>query len=430
MMRVAINAQFVPGTGYGGVESVLIGLVRALAELDDQEAEYVIIGPAEDPDWLTPQLGSRMKCVAGPPRDPSAPPAGLKNRVQAGLRRAGRLLNGPTPRSKWPEVPVSNGFYEQLGCDVIHFPYQSFTLCALPSVYNPHDLQHRHFPQYYHPEQIARRETIYYGGCRLSHTVAVASSWVADDITHQYGISREKIQVIPWAPPTAAYARPKPEHLQTAKDKYALADDSFAFYPAMLWPHKNHHRLISAVARLRDQHNLKVNLICTAKKNHLWEDIHRQIHALDLQDQVRFLGLIPAEDLRALYALAQFVIIPTLFEAASGPLFEAWMEGTPAACSAVTSLPEQAQDAALLFDPYDEDSIAAAMARMSTESDLRANLRQHGRRRLKDFSWQRTAKAYRALYRRAAKIPLTAEDQQLLRWDWMQTAQQKSEILE
>ncbi len=143
------------------------------------------------------------------------------------------------------------------------------------------------------------------------------------------------------------------------------------------------------------------------------------MNELGLGRQVKFLGLVPREELSALYRAAQFVFIPTLFEAASAPVFEAWQHGAPVACSSVTSLPEQAAGAALLFDPFDVEAIARALARMATEEGLREELRRSGARRLDDFSLERTAKAYRAVYRRAAGLELGEEDRRLLGWDWM-----------
>jgi glycosyltransferase involved in cell wall biosynthesis len=134
--------------------------------------------------------------------------------------------------------------------------------------------------------------------------------------------------------------------------------------------------------------------------------------------------MISPEEVRAIYRLSEFVLVPTLFEAASGPVFEAWYEGIPVACSTVTSLPEQAGDAALLFDPYSVDAIADAVLRMATDERLRQELKRKGTRRLLDFSWERTAKAYRAVYRRVANRPLTEQDRQLLSWDWMQNPKQ------
>ena len=46
-------------------------------------------------------------------------------------------------------LPQSHGFYESLGGDIIHFPFQEFTVCRIPSIYNPHDLQHLHYPQFF-----------------------------------------------------------------------------------------------------------------------------------------------------------------------------------------------------------------------------------------------------------------------------------------
>ena len=101
------------------------------------------------------------------------------------------------------------------------------------------------------------------------------------------------------------------------------------------------------------------------------------------------------------------------------PILEAWQEGAPVACSAVTMLPDQAGDAALLFDPTSSESIADAMLKMWTSAPLRSELARLGAERLRHFTWEKTAKAYRAVYRRAAGWPLTEEDRILLRWDWM-----------
>jgi glycosyltransferase involved in cell wall biosynthesis len=96
----------------------------------------------------------------------------------------------------------------------------------------------------------------------------------------------------------------------------------------------------------------------------------------------------------------------------------------------VTSLPEQVGDAALLFDPLSVEAIAIAMKQMATDESLRASLVRKGRQRLLDFSWERTAKAYRAVYRSAAGRTLSEEDRFLLSWDWMRNPKrQKEEIL-
>jgi len=61
----------------------------------------------------------------------------------------------------------------------------------------------------------------------------------------------------------------------------------------------------------------------------------------------------------------------------------------PAITSNTSSLPEVARDAALLVDPHDVDAIAAAMLRMVTDADLRAELARWGHENVKRFSWEK-----------------------------------------
>jgi glycosyltransferase involved in cell wall biosynthesis len=422
-LKVAISARFVPSLGAGGVESVVLALVRALGRLDGPE-EYAVLTHPDAADWLRPYLGPNQHILVAPtPHDARRSLEGLKRLLgplRPMLRSAWRSVLGASEPSAFPWIEQSDGFLESLGCAVVHIPYQCYTLSSLPTVYNPHDLQHLHLPQFFEPAAIARRETVYRAACDHAHTVAVGSGWVKHDIEQHYGVPAAKIQVIPWAPPTQVFDSPTPGQLDEIRSRYALPSE-FAYYPAMIWEHKNHLRLLEALALLRDRDRLTVNLVCTgAPYPPFWPRVAERLRGLGLDSQVRFLGMVPADELRSLYRLARFVVVPTLFEAASGPVFEAWQEGVPVACSTVTSLPEQAGSAAVLFDPLSVDAIADAVRRMATDAILRADLVRQGTWRLRDFSWERTARAYRAVYRRAAGLALSEEDRDLLAWDWAQ----------
>src|SRR5262245_1638888 len=85
-LRVAIHAQISPDSGAGGVESVLIGLITALGKLPDSCEDYVIVGPASNPEWLRPYLGANMKLVSTLSATPDRQPiASLKRRIQRRL---------------------------------------------------------------------------------------------------------------------------------------------------------------------------------------------------------------------------------------------------------------------------------------------------------------------------------------------------------
>lgn len=441
-LRVAINAQLMPDGPSGGIVTVLRALA-ALTELEDEGEEYVFVGPYEDPEWMRPLLTRGQKIVRGPHSmsqagwridrlEPFKKTLGPLRPIARGLKQLLAPKEHTNQEKSSPEFALehlaaatSRIFFQNLGCDVIHFPFQSFSACGIPSVYNPHDLQHLHLGEFFSSAEISRRETLYPGACRAAHTVVVASQFVKHDVVERYGVASERVQVIPWAPP------PLPKlagdnDIRAIQRKYDLVEKPFILYPAMTWEHKNHIRLLEAVAYLRDNKSLDLRVICTGFKTDFWPHIEGWLDKLNLREAVTFPGLISLAELNAFYQAAQFVFVPTLFEAASAPVFEAWQHGTPVACSGVTSLPEQVADAALLFDPFSVKEIASALARMATDAGLREDLRRRGTLRLKDFSLERTAKAYRAVYRRAAGRELDEEDRWLLGQDWRKASASES----
>jgi glycosyltransferase involved in cell wall biosynthesis len=413
-MRIAFDAQILPGGHHGGVEQVVLNLVRALGRLDGAE-EYVIISHWRYPHWLKPYLGPNQKITTSLAHSYSGTTRFGPRGIAVPARRVWRKLREHIPirGGGAPLVPESKGFYESLNADLVHFPFQGYVRSRLPFIYNPHDLQHLHMPQYFPPAQVALRETIYRAGCREARAITVPSQWVKRDIVKQYALEPEKILVTHWAPATDVYDPITEQTLAVTRRKFVLPE-TFAFYPAQTWEHKNHLRLIQALALLRDHESIELPLVLTGKATAFWRVITRQIQALGLTRQIHFLGFVLPNELRALYQLAQFVIHPSLFEGGGLPILEAFREGTPVACANATSLPEYAGDAALLFDPVSPESIADAIKRMTLEAGLRASLRERGATRVRTFSWEQTAQKYRALYRHIAGQVLNDHDRTLL----------------
>ena len=385
-LNVAIYSAIDDVGRNGGLESALIGLVAALGRAGDKDQRYTIIVSAADPDWLRPYLGDNQQLITRPGR------YSLRSKIKARLRSsfASREQRGAT----------STRFLDALGCDVIHFPYQYFERTALPSIYTPHDLQHVHHPEFFSSEEVARREKVYREGCAQASAITVGSEWVKQDLVESYQVPDEKIFIVPWAPVTEVYPRLGEAAERSVLERLGLRRP-FALYPAVTWPHKNHIRLLEALALLRDE-GTELSLVCTGHQTPYFSEIVEKCRSLRLSNQVRFLGMVPGEELRALYRNAELVVIPTLFEAASGPMFEAWLEETPVACSAVTSLPEQANGAALLFDPLSVEEIAQALSKLHLDERLRRGLVVKGSRRLQDFDWGRTAKSYHDIYQAVA----------------------------
>ncbi|MCX7858325.1 MAG: glycosyltransferase family 4 protein [Deltaproteobacteria bacterium] len=415
-LRIAISAELLPGGIYGGIEQFVISLVKSLGQLNDGSEEYVIIGHYHKAGWLKPFLGLNQKLVKAPPPTRMEPFKRLLGPLRGPVGKVWRYSKRFFCHSQQVNllsVPESNGFYESLGVDLIHFPHQQFVKCKLPTVYNPHDLQHLHYPQFFRSEDIELRNMIYKTGCAYAYAVIAESQWVKNDIISNYGINPEKVTVIMRGAPTQLYEPVSEKILLKLKKKFKLPE-TFVLYPAQTWPHKNHIRLLEAISLLHTKEALSIKLVCTGKKNEFWPVIKKRIRELRLEEQVRFLGFVSPVEIRALYRIAQFVIFPSLFEGGGFPVVEAFSEGVPCACSSVTSLPEYGGDAVLYFDPTSVESIAHALYLMSTDSHLRKTLKEKGKERSKLFDWHKTAKTYRALYRKIAGLTLSEEEEQLL----------------
>jgi glycosyltransferase involved in cell wall biosynthesis len=166
--------------------------------------------------------------------------------------------------------------------------------------------------------------------------------------------------------------------------------------------HKNLHGLISAFAMLGDrQDSLPVQLVLPGSPNDYERELRAQAQALGIEASVHFPGWVSDYDLAELYAAAACFVLPTFQEGFGLPVLEAMARGVPVACSDIPALTEVAGDAAAFFDPNDPSSIAQAITRVTGDEQLALSLVERGHERCRKFTWERTAQATLASYRRA-----------------------------
>ncbi len=409
-LKVCVDARLV--SGGGGIEQFIIGLAAGLSSLTDGEERYLFLTWADTEEWLAPYLRNSCQVLRGP--NAPRPPAGkewLKRRVPLvgwAWHRFSPLLG-----RRAVHLERSDGTVERAGCDLMHFTMPHGFLTDVPSIYHPHDLQHLHLPQFFTLRQRVVREVIYRAFCAQARLVVLPSFWSARDVVRHYGLPEAKVRAVIGAPVLTAYPVPTEADLAAARRKLSLPE-AFVFYPAHTWPHKNHLGLLEALATLRRRRGVALPLVCSGHRNDFYPRIERRVHALGLAGQVRFLGFVSPLELQCLYRLCRCLVFPTRFEGWGMPLWEAFLSGVPAAVSRVCCLPEHAGDAALLFDPERPEEIAEALWRLWADAELRRELSERGRRQVARFSWERTARLFRAHYRRLAGRPLSNEDRALL----------------
>lgn len=408
-LRVCLDARVNPGKS-GGLEQFLIGMASGLSSLQDGDEEYVFLVNDFSSSWITPFLGRAYRVLKI--RDSSARKLRKSIAAKPFIRRAWDWLT-PYIGDATVRVPRSDGTIEQAQVDVMHLTLQIGFLTDIPSIYHPHDLQYLHLPQFFSRRQRLAASVFQRTLSERARIVAVSSTWCKQDVMHQYGITSEKVKVVPLAPASSAYSEPAAAEMDGVQSRLSLPD-SFVFYPAQTWQHKNHIGLLKALRWIRDQRGLSIPFVSSGFKNSFFPVIEKTVRRLGLESQVTFAGFVAPAELKCLYSKCRCVVIPTKFEAASFPLWEAFLAGAPAACSNVTSLPQQAGNAALIFDPDNIEEMATAIYRLWTDEPLRQKLIALGRARVAQFSWDATARLFRAYYRYLGNRDLTEQDHTLL----------------
>ena len=417
-LHVCVDVRLTPG-GWGGVEQLAAGVIRGLLALEDSRERYSLLVNAKSEPWARSHFGDSVALLMSTESRKLRPhEKALREarRVTGQLSRAISRIPGLQSVGR-PPIPRSDGVIEAAHVDVIHFPIQWAFLTKVPSIYQPHDLQHRHFPQFFDRLSLLQRDTLWLAYARQATFIAASATWTARDIQRQWHLAPEKVKVVPTAPPVSEYPIPTPADLAATRAKFNLPE-RFAFYPAQTFAHKNHLRLIEALAILRD-HGTPVPLVCSGKKNDHYTVIEARLEDLNMTPLASFLGFVSPMELQCLYRLATLAVIPSLFEAASFPIWEANHAGTPVAVANVTSLPAQVGDAGLLFDPLSPQDIARAVRDLWTNAELRAACVEKGRANVARFTWERCARRFRALYRLAGNRPLTEADHAALDADPM-----------
>lgn len=146
-----------------------------------------------------------------------------------------------------------------------------------------------------------------------------------------------------------------------------------------------------------------LNLIITGNDYGGKREIESEALRLGVSGCVYLTGYVPREDLPALYSGAEVYVSPSYLEGFGLTVLEAMNFGTPVIISDRGALPEVGGGAVLVVSPEDYEQIADAINTVVSNAKVKEELIRLGFSRVKDFSWERTARLTLEAYREAAK---------------------------
>lgn len=273
------------------------------------------------------------------------------------------------------------------GLEVVHYPVTvPIPGVRAATVVTLLDVQHHDLPGFFSRGEAAFRRRAYDHAARVADVVVTISEFSKRRIVETLGIEPGRVEVVSLG---VDHERFQPEGPKVDFD----LPERFLFYPANLWPHKNHDRLLEALSLTQG-----IELVLSGQVYGRLATLQEQARAHGVSERVRHIGHVSPDALPPLYRSATGLIFPSLYEGFGTPPLEAMACGCPVAAADAGALPEVTGAAAGTFDPRSPSEIAAAMETL-WESTVSA---EKGIAHARTFSWRAAAERHRAIYERAA----------------------------
>lgn len=361
-----------------GVGQYSLQLLSALSEIDTRNEYYI--------------------CLQRKLND-NHPIFNLKNQQNFILIRDDVSAIGPKKQFYYYNILRRNRFK----FDLFHSLNSELPLCGnIKSIVTFHDLKYIKYPYFLSKFSTIKSKYLRYtmkkGAEKASKIIAVSQS-TKKDIIRLLGIEKDKIIVIYEASNLGMYSRKNDDISNSDIFKKYSVQKPYFLYVGEKRPHKNLERLIKAFAIFKEKHdNRNTSLVLTGKKYSTYHEYITTAENLGVKDSLIFTGFIPEKYLKTIYSEAEALLLISFYEGFGIPILEAMECGIPVITSNISSMPEVAGKAALLVDPNNIQEIVEKMNNIVNSKILRKQLIEKGFKRVKQFSWERTAKQTLKVY--------------------------------
>lgn len=351
-------------------------LVRALAEVDDENRYRLLVGPDDQGEFDD-----------------------LPERFETLTERA--------PVHSWRESATLSWRLWRRGIDVYHATHYSLP-ASLPckTVVTVHDIVHLLYPEFmrsgwafFNAQRRIRRAL-----GRADRIITNSQNTRTDLIEHYRVDSRKIRRIYPGVPERAGLGE---RQVGDVLASYGIERPFLLFVGAPM-RRKNLDNTVKAFARALESSSIDASLVCLDGRENTGFKMRQRAEQLGISDKVRLLDAVDDADMPVLYESAELFLYPTLYDGFGVPVIEAMAAGTAVVASTTSTLREIAEGYAQLVDPLDVSALAAAITRCLGDAAHRQRLEREGRRRAEVFSWHSTALETLEVYRSALGLPPAA----------------------
>ncbi|MDQ3388484.1 MAG: glycosyltransferase family 4 protein [Gemmatimonadota bacterium] len=305
-------------------------------------------------------------------------------------------------QARWATLLARNA----LNVDVAFFPHYDVPALRVPAPYvvTIQDLIHWEVPELFPAWKRKIAATVLRRAVTRAESVVVSSGSTRADLLKRHPAVAGKVRLIAHGTGsefTTPGQRSIPEEVQALRPYLLAVGNRKA--------HKNLVAAVETLARLRAERP-DIRLVIVGRDFGEDAEVLRRAGALGALNSVVIRGATDDAELRDLYAGAECLLFPSLYEGFGLPILEAMGCGTPVVASNRSSIPEVCGEAAMLLDPHDHDGMAAAVRSLNGDPQLRGERVARGRERALSLTWDSTAAQTLDLLVRVAGSVATATD--------------------
>lgn len=283
--------------------------------------------------------------------------------------------------------------------DLLHVQYTAPIFSNVPVVVSVHDISFLTHPQYFTRSRAVQLNLTVRSTVKRAAAVLTPSEFSRRGIIGAYGLSEDAVHVIPNGVSSTFRPVAREVAARRVRQKYRIAAP-YVLTVGDLQPRKNHPGLFRAFEDLLREHpSLPHHLVVTGKPTWYGARVHQAARDSAVANRIHFTDFVDDDDLVQLYGGCDLFVFPSFYEGFGLPILEAMACGRAVACSDTSAMPEVADSACLLFDPYAPGQMVRAMRDLLIDNELRARMERLGLQRAAQFSWQKTAEWTLRVYR-------------------------------
>ncbi|GHB49745.1 glycosyltransferase family 4 protein [Mongoliitalea lutea] len=374
-LTIGIEAQRIFRKKKHGMDIVAIQLIKSLQKIDTTNTYYIFVNPDEDPSAI--QETENFKIIELPKS--SYPVWEQKHLKQAAIT------------------------YK---LDVLHCTSNTApTSCPVPLVLTLHDIIYMEKINLFSGTWYQRIGNLYRRWnvpkvVKKSHTIFTVSHFEKKKIDAFFHFKDEQVKVTYNG--VAPHFQPQsPEDIKKKVQSLGLPNEYLLFL-GNTDPKKNLPGVLKALKILDTQGNFPYDLVMPDFGEDELSKTLESIQASHLRSRIHLTGYIPNADLPYVYSGAKLFLYPSLRESFGLPILEAMACGCPVITSNTSSMPEVADDAAIIIDPFKPEEIASAVNKILADEDYKQSLIQKGFERTPLFSFDKSASIILGSYQEAA----------------------------